>query len=74
MQPAIVDTYYAQVPSSLHDDQGKIFPCDTVLPDFGFGIGSTMLTIPGSLLNYTPVPGTPCKASPLIDIVSHGLY
>lgn len=59
LDPAIVDTYYEQVPSSSHDDQGKIFPCDTVLPDFGFGIGSTMLTIPGSLLNYTPVPGTP---------------
>ena len=47
LDPAIVDTYYAQVPTSTNDQQGKIFPCDTTLPDFSFGIGSTMATIPG---------------------------
>ena len=58
LDPSIVDNYYAQVPTSTDDQQGKIFPCNTHLPDFGFGLGSTMVTIPGNLLNYTSVPGT----------------
>lgn len=58
LDPAIVNDYYAQVPPSTDDEQGKIFPCDTTLPDFSFGVGSNMATIPGSLLNYTSVPGT----------------
>lgn len=58
LDPSIVNDYYAHVPTSTEDQQGKIFPCDTDLPDFSFGVGSTMATIPGSLLNYTSVPGT----------------
>ena len=61
LDPAIVNNYYAQVPTSTNNQQGKIFPCDTVLPDFSFGIGNDMATIPGSLLNYTSVPGTSGK-------------
>lgn len=59
LDPAIVNNYYAKIPTSTDDKQGKIFPCDTALPSFSFGIGGTrMVTIPGSLLNYTSVPGT----------------
>lgn len=74
LDPAIVDNYYAQVPTSTDDKQGKIFPCDTALPDFSFGIGSTMATIPGSLLNYTPVPGTSGELLPLTGAMSLRLY
>ena len=58
LDPTIVNNYYAQVPTSREDQQGMIFPCDTALPDFSFGIGNTMATIPGNLLNYTSIPGT----------------
>ena len=74
LDPAIVNNYYAQVPTSTDDKQGKIFPCDTVLPDFSFGIGNDMATIPGSLLNYTSVPGTSCEDIPLISSLPVSLY
>lgn len=74
LDPAIVDNYYAKVPTSTDDLQGKIFPCDTALPDFSFGIGSTMATIPGSLLNYTSVPGTSGELSSPISPLSFRLY
>ena len=74
LDPAIVDNYYAKVPTSTDDLQGKIFPCDTVLPDFSFGIESTMATIPGSLLNYTSVPGTSGELSSPISSLSFRLY
>ena len=64
LDPAIVNNYYAHVPTSTNNQQGKIFPCDTVLPDFSFGIGNDMATIQGSLLNYTSVPGTSGKNFP----------
>lgn len=70
LDPAIVNNYYAQVPTSTDDLQGKIFPCDTALPDFSFGIGSSMATIQGSLLNYTSVPGTSGKLFPRISPLS----
>ena len=72
LDPVIVDNYYAQVPTSTDDRQGKIFPCDTVLPDFSFGIGSTIATIPGSLLNYTSVPDTSGEILSLIGCCRSG--
>lgn len=74
LDPAIVDNYYAQVPPSKDDEQGKIFPCDTSLPDFSFGIENTMATIPGSLLNYTSVPGTSGELCPPISPLFSRLY
>lgn len=68
LDPDIVNNYYAQVPTSTDDSQGKIFPCDTALPDFSFGIGSTMATISGSLLNYTSVPGTSGELFPAVQL------
>ena len=74
LDPSIVDNYYAQVPTSTNDQQGKIFPCDTSLPDFRFGVGSTMVTIPGNLLNYTSVPGTSGEYLLLICPLFVGVY
>ena len=74
LDPAIVNNYYAQVPTSTDDEQGRIFPCDTALPDFSFGIGSTMATISGSLLNYTSVPRTSGELFPLISLLPSRLY
>lgn len=74
LDPAIVNNYYAKVPTSTDDQQGKIFPCDTALPDFSFGIGKSMATIPGSLLNYTSVPGTSGELYPLVSPSSFRLY
>lgn len=65
LDPDIVENYYAKVPTSTDDSQGKIFPCDTALPDFSFGVGRTMAKIPGTLLNYTTVPGTSGEHLPL---------
>lgn len=74
LDPSIVNNYYAQVPTSTDGQQGKIFPCDTALPDFGFGIGNAMATIPGSLLNYTSVPGTTGEPFQLNGPLSLKLY
>ena len=70
LDPTIVDNYYEQVPTSSDDQQGKIFPCDTALPDFSFGIENSMATIPGSLLNYTSIPGTPGKPFLSISMIN----
>ena len=69
LDPDIVDNYYAQVPTSTDDTQGKIFPCHVELPDFSFGIGKIMATIPGSFLNYTSVPGTLGELLPTFSIL-----
>lgn len=74
LDPAIVTDYYAQVPTSTDDVQGKIFPCDTALPDFSFGIGSTVVTIPGNLLNYSSVPGTSGEPFPPISSLLSRLH
>ena len=74
LDPDIVENYYAKVPISTDDSQGKIFPCETALPDFSFGIGSTMAKIPGSLLNYTIVPGTSGELFPLTSSTYFLLY
>ena len=74
LDPAIVNDYYAHVPTSTDDQQGKIFPCNTVLPDFSFGIGNDMVAIPGSLLNYTSVPGTSGEVLPLISPLSVSMH
>lgn len=74
LDPSIVNSYYAQVPTSTDGQQGKTFPCDTALPDFGFGIGNAMATISGSLLNYTSVPGTTGELFQLIGPLFLTLY
>ncbi|KAK1251278.1 hypothetical protein MKX07_005833 [Trichoderma sp. CBMAI-0711] len=53
----VVDAYYANVQSAQYDNQqeGVVFDCDEDLPSFSFGVGSSTITIPGDLLNLTPL-------------------
>lgn len=62
---AIVQAYYAAVPSSVNDQQqgGYTFPCSATLPDFTFRVNSNYdAVIPGSLVNFAPIDnsGTTC--------------
>ncbi|EHK24253.1 uncharacterized protein TRIVIDRAFT_81777 [Trichoderma virens Gv29-8] len=53
----VVNAYYNNVESAQYDDsqQGVVFDCSEDLPSFSFGVGGTTITIPGSLINLTPV-------------------
>lgn len=53
----VVNAYYDAVKTSSYDrvNGGYVFPCDTDLPDFSFGVGKATVTIPGSYINYAPV-------------------
>jgi aspergillopepsin I len=50
----VIMAYYSQIASATYDAQagGVIFRCDETVPDFSFGIESSMITIPGSLINF----------------------
>ncbi|RFU73315.1 secreted aspartic ase precursor [Trichoderma arundinaceum] len=54
---AVVNAYYANVESAEYDDEqeGVVFDCSEDLPTFSFGVGSGTITIPGDLLNLTPI-------------------
>ncbi|KAI2618239.1 endothiapepsin [Hypoxylon sp. NC1633] len=58
----IVTAYYRQVSGAKLDDQqgGYVFPCDTSLPDFVFGVESAKFSIPGEFINYAPVDDSTC--------------
>lgn len=53
----VVDAYYDAIKTSSYDrvNGGYVFPCDTDLPDFSFGVGKATVTVPGSYINYAPV-------------------
>ncbi|KAJ0122310.1 hypothetical protein N8I77_011852 [Diaporthe amygdali] len=53
----VVNAYYSAVKTSSYDrvNGGYVFPCDTDLPDFSFGVGKATVTVPGSYINYAPV-------------------
>lgn len=53
----VVNAYYANVRSAEYDNQqeGVVFDCDEDLPSFSFGVGGSTITIPGNLLNLTPL-------------------
>ncbi|GAB1313674.1 Endothiapepsin [Madurella fahalii] len=57
---AIVTSYYRQVAGASNSDYygGYVFPCDSELPSFTFGVGSTRFTIPPSYINYTRISPT----------------
>ncbi|EFY92425.1 aspartyl protease [Metarhizium acridum CQMa 102] len=63
---AVVEAYWATVPSAepaaLPGNAGYawIFPCDTTLPDFTFGVGSGRVTVPGKDINYAVNEGSTC--------------
>ncbi|KID61152.1 aspartyl protease, partial [Metarhizium hybridum] len=62
----VVRTYWAAVPSAqparLPQNAGYVwlFPCDTTLPDFVFGVGSGRVTVPGKDINYAKNEGSSC--------------
>lgn len=53
----VVNAYYNAINTSSYDrvNGGYVFPCDTDLPDFSFGVGKATITVPGSYINYAPV-------------------
>ncbi|KKY32813.1 putative secreted aspartic proteinase precursor [Diaporthe ampelina] len=53
----VVNAYYSAVEASSYDriNGGYVFPCNTDLPDFSFGVGKATVTVPGSYINYAPV-------------------
>ncbi|KAM0463393.1 hypothetical protein ACHAPV_001938 [Trichoderma viride] len=62
LDDTIVDAYYAQVGSAQYDDsqEGYTFDCSENLPSFSFAVGSSTITVPGSLINFAPVSGNTC--------------
>lgn len=54
---AIVKAYYAQVDGATSSLLlgGYIFDCDADLPDFQFGVEDTVITVPGSYMNYVRI-------------------
>ncbi|KAG6162655.1 hypothetical protein E4U51_006250 [Claviceps purpurea] len=51
----IVNSYYRGVQDAHYDDDeaGFIFDCAAKLPDFSFGVGNTIITIPGTYMNFS---------------------
>ena len=54
---SILTAYYRQVPQSSNSRNygGWVFPCDSRLPAFTFGVGDARFTIPGEYINYARV-------------------
>ncbi|KAH7129730.1 aspartic peptidase domain-containing protein [Dactylonectria estremocensis] len=54
------EAYYSQVEGAQLDESagGFIFPCDSELPDFSFGVEDAAITIPGSFMNFTSLQTT----------------
>lgn len=57
---AVVADYYSQVANAEDSttEGGYVFPCDSTLPDFSFGVGSGSVTVPGSYINWAAVDTT----------------
>ncbi|KAF3761159.1 peptidase A1 [Cryphonectria parasitica EP155] len=56
----VVAAYYAQV-SGAEDstaEGGYVFPCDSTMPDFSFGVGDGAITVPGDYINWSAVDTT----------------
>ncbi|KAL7622716.1 hypothetical protein AAE478_006394 [Parahypoxylon ruwenzoriense] len=58
----VVTAYYRQVSGAKLDSQegGYVFPCDSSLPDFVFGVENAKFAIPGEFINYAPVDDSTC--------------
>lgn len=57
---AVVEAYYAEVTGAEDSTQegGWVFPCDSSVPDFSFGVGDGAITIPGDYINWAAVDTT----------------
>ncbi|KAG6311995.1 hypothetical protein E4U22_002123 [Claviceps purpurea] len=58
----IANSYYRGVQGAHYDDYeaGFIFDCAAKLPDFSFGVGNTIITIPGAYMNFSYSRGPWC--------------
>ncbi|KAG6229491.1 hypothetical protein E4U34_002792 [Claviceps purpurea] len=58
----IVNSYYRGVQDAHYDDDeaGFIFDCAAKLPDFSFGVGNTIITIPVTYMNFSYSRGPWC--------------
>ncbi|KAK4120375.1 Asp-domain-containing protein [Parathielavia appendiculata] len=54
---AVLTAYYRQVQGATNSRSygGYVFPCDSALPSFTFGVGEERFTIPASYIRYAPV-------------------
>ena len=54
---AMLVGYWSQVQGAQLSQStgGVVFPCDAQLPDLQVAVGDTMVTIPGSLMNFSNV-------------------
>ena len=57
MPTDVAVAYYETVSNASYSSSqgGYVFPCDTELPDFSFGVGESTIIVPGSYINYSPV-------------------
>lgn len=62
LDDSIVTEYYAKIKGSYYmGSQGAyVFPCDSAIPDFTFGIGKYRGVIPGSYINYANLSDELC--------------
>lgn len=60
LDDSIVKDYYSQVSGAEDSTQegGYVFPCDTTMPDFSFGVGDGYITVPGEYINWAAVDST----------------
>lgn len=54
----IVDAYYADAPSAFYNSTvgGYVLPCSTTLPNITFDISNYKALVPGSYMNFRPLP------------------
>jgi aspergillopepsin I len=54
---AVLTAYYRQVSGATNSQYygGYVFPCNSTLPSFTFGVGEARFTIPSSYINYAQV-------------------
>ncbi|KAF2121555.1 aspergillopepsin A precursor [Lophiotrema nucula] len=53
----VADAYYKQVEGAQNNAQvgGFVYPCDAKLPDMALAVGTNMVTVPGSQVNFATV-------------------
>ncbi|KAL7929927.1 aspartic peptidase domain-containing protein [Trichoderma chlorosporum] len=58
----LVKAYYQNVQGASMDpvQGGYVFSCSATLPDFKFTVGEGDITVPGSLINYSPASNNQC--------------
>jgi hypothetical protein len=58
---SIVVAYYAKATGAFHQADGAwAFPCSSMLPSFTFCVGSSQITVTGSVLSFAPISSGNC--------------